>query len=166
MALGSAPHPTLAESPGRVRCALTENGQHAEGVLRLEQNGKSIASGSCAKALQVPAGTYTAVLGLDGALDSPEQRSNVRVQAGQGAEIRGDFTTGNLRIEVQSKGRRAAALATISRDGRQVASLAGGVNARLSTGRYDITVRYRDQEKTIPGVTIAKGQTEVVTIDF
>jgi len=74
----------LAAPAGDLTCAVTENGQSAQGTMHVEKDGKEVASGSCAgDALAVPPGSYVVRLQLDGALDGPEQRKNVTVKVGQ-----------------------------------------------------------------------------------
>ena len=159
--------PAQAAGGGHVRCAITENGESAQGTLRLSQGEKEVSRGACgSETLAVPAGDYTAVIQLDGALDGPEQRKSVTVSAGQLAEVAADFATGILEVRIQNDGRRAAGMALIRRGGTQVGTLGSGVSAHLSAGTYEVVARYRDQEQRFEGVVVKSGDKRTIDVSF
>lgn len=162
----SASFPALAEPMGRVTCLITENGQHASGVVSIQKDGKEIGETACGRDLAVPAGDYTAALRLDGAFDGPEQRKNITVKPGSSQRVSADFATGILEVNIRSGGRRAAGMAVIKRNGQQLGTLGSGVAAHLSTGTYRILVRYRTQEKDLGDVTITAGQRSSLDAEF
>ncbi len=167
-ALISLSIPALADSAsGAVVCEIRENGESATGVVSLQRDGKELATGSCGgKALAASAGTYTAVLRLDGALDAPEQSQPATVKKGGKLELKADFATGTLEVRIASQGKRAAGMAIIKRDGKQIGTLGSGVSAHLSAGSYEVTARYRTQEKAFGQVQLARGQALVLDAAF
>jgi hypothetical protein len=155
--------PVAADGSGRVSCAISENGQPASGVVSIQRDGAEVSTGSCGKEFNVPPGTYTASLRLDGALDGPEQKQTVVVEAGALSKLKADFATGTLEVRIVSLGKRAAGIAIIKRGGQQLGTLGSGVAAHVTAGTYRVIVRYRTQEKDLGDVTIASGQR--VTLD-
>jgi hypothetical protein len=151
---------------GRLNCEIKENGKSASGTVALEKDGAQVASGSCGKPLSAPPGSYTAVLGLDGALDGPVQQKPVTVQAGAEAKVEADFSTGTVTVRILQAGKPAAGMAVIRRDGKQVGTLGSGVAAHLSTGSYEITARYRVQQKLFEKVQLTAGQNVDLQADF
>src|SRR5690606_29787589 len=101
--------PALAQAPAQVDCAVLENGKSASGWFKVLENGKEITKGSCGRPVDVPAGSYEVVVGLDGAADAPEKRDRVQAKAGQTASVRAQFETGELLVEVTRGGRRGVA---------------------------------------------------------
>ena len=150
--------PAFAAGGGKVACEITENGKPASGTLVVLQGASEVASGGCGKPFDVPAGSYTAVLGLDGALDGPEQRRPLAIAAGQSVKLDADFATGLLEMRIRSQGRDAAGMAVIRKDNRQIGTLGSGVAAHLSVGSYQVVARYRSQEKRFDDVQIKKGE--------
>lgn len=150
--------PALAQGRGTLNCKIQENGESASGTISLLEGETEVARGTCGRPLSVPAGNYTAVLALDGALDGPEQRKPVTVAAGKGGEVSADFATGILEVKIQRKGRRAAGMAIIRRDGKQIGTLGSGVAAHLSEGTYEVVARYRKQEKRFEAVRVTRGE--------
>jgi hypothetical protein len=151
------------EASGRVTCTIQENGEEASGVVSVQREGKEVASGSCGKELSLPAGTYIAVLGLDGALDGPEQQKPLTVKKGETARLDANFATGILEVRIASQGKRAAGMAIIKRDGKQIGTLGSGVAAHLSAGTYEVVARHRTQEKAFGAVSVPAGQR--ITLD-
>jgi hypothetical protein len=156
--------PAASQGVGRVSCMISENGQRASGVVSIQHDDEELSNVACGgKEFSVPAGTYTAALRLDGALDGPEQKQTLVVVAGTTAKLSADFATGTLQVHVTSQGKRAAGIAIIKRAGRQLGTLGSGVPAHLSAGTYRVFVRYRTQEKDLGDVAIVGGQR--VTLD-
>ena len=153
----------VADGSGRVSCDILENGQTASGVVSLQRDGHEVASGACGREFSVAAGSYTAALRLDGALDGPEQRQTLSVEAGALSKLNADFATGTLEVRIASLGKRAAGMAIIKRDGQQLGTLGSGVAAHLSAGTYRVVVRYRAQEKDLGDVHVEGGKR--VTLD-
>jgi hypothetical protein len=152
-----------ADGNGRVSCDILENGQPASGVVSLQRDGHEVASGTCGKEFSVAAGSYTAALRLDGALDGPEHRQPLNIEAGAVAKLNTDFATGTLEVRIASLGKRAAGMAIIKRGGQQLGTLGSGVAAHLSAGTYRVIVRYRTQEKDLGDVHVEGGKR--VTLD-
>ncbi len=150
--------PALAGANGKVSCEVLENGKPASGTLTVLNGDSEVAAGSCGKPFEVPAGTYTAALSLDGALDGPEQRKPLAIQAGQTVKVDADFATGLLEMRIRSQGRDAAGMAVIRKDNKQIGTLGSGVAAHLSVGSYQVVARYRSQEKRFDEVQIKKGE--------
>ncbi len=111
-------------------------------------------------------GSYVAVLRLDGALDRPEQTRSIEVRAGATEALAGNFTTAILEVSIQADGRRAAGMARIMKNGRQIAMLGSGVSAHLSTGTYDVIVRYRTREQRFDGVTLSASERRGLDASF
>ena len=158
--------PAHAGDSGKISCSITENGESASGTLIVLKGDEEVHNGACSSGCSLPAGEYTAVLGLDGALDGPEHRPSLTVGAGATASVDRDFSTGLLKVRIESAGRRAAGMAIIRRDGRQIGTLGSGVAAHLSAGTYDIVARYRTQQKAFEAVSIEQGQTRVLEANF
>jgi hypothetical protein len=155
--------PASAQGKAKLTCKITENGESATGTVVLMAGDAEVARGSCAKGVTAPAGSYEAVLRLDGALDGPEQRKPVELAAGGSQSVQADFSTGLLEVKIQREGRRAAGMAIIRKGGKQIGTLGSGVAAHLSVGTYEVVARYRTQEKRFEAVTISRGQR--VTLD-
>jgi hypothetical protein len=143
---------------GRVICEITENGESASGTLSLQRSGQEVVNVTCGKELSVEAGSYTAVVRLDGALDGPSQQKSVTVTSSGQASVKIDFATGTLEVRIASQGKRAAGMAIIKKSGAQIGTLGSGVAAHLSAGTYQVVARYRASEKSLGDVTIAPGQ--------
>jgi hypothetical protein len=158
--------PVLAAGSGKVTCQVLENGKPASGMLTVSQGASQVASGSCGSPIDVPAGTYTATLGLDGALDGPEQQKPLTVTAGQSAKLDADFATGLLEMRIRSQGKDAAGMAVIRKDDRQIGTLGSGVAAHLSAGGYKVVARYRTQERRFEDVQIQKAQRTLLDVSF
>jgi hypothetical protein len=164
--LGLALNALADEGSGTVVCDLKENGDSASGVVSVQRDGAEVASGTCGKDLNVPAGEYTAVLHLDGALDSPTQTQSLTVKKGQKSALKADFATGMLEVRIASQGKRAAGMAIIKREGQQLGTLGSGVAAHLSTGKYEVVARYRSQEKAWADVQIEAGKHVTLEASF
>jgi hypothetical protein len=158
--------PALAADQASVSCEILENGKPASGTIVVLNGAAEVARGSCGKALPLPAGEYTAVLGLDGALDGPEQRRPLSVQASKPAKVSADFATGLLEVRIRSQGRDTAGMAVIRKDGRQIGTLGSGVAAHLSAGTYQVVARYRAQQKPYDDVQIKAGERTVLDASF
>ena len=154
-----------ADAP--VQCEILENGGSASGtMLILDGAGKEVAEGTCGKPLSLPAGSYTAVLRLDGAIDGPEQRMPLTVGKDAPKPLKADFATGTVEVKVTSESKAAAGMAIIRKDGKQIGTLGSGVPAHLSAGTYDIEVRHRASTKTLSAVVIAKGDKKALEVSF
>jgi hypothetical protein len=153
-------------APGKVTCKILENGEAASGTVSIRKEGAEVAHGGCAQPLSVPAGSYTAVISLDGALDAPELSQPVTVKAGALAEVKADFSTGILQVFIDAEGKQAAGMAVIRSGGRQVGTLGSGVAAHLSTGTYEVVARYRTEKKSFDNVVIERGKRVVLNASF
>jgi hypothetical protein len=151
---------------GRVTCEITENGDSASGTILIQRDGQEVVAGTCGKELSLEAGSYTAVIRLDGALDGPSQQKAVVMAANGKASVKADFATGTLEIRIASQGRRAAGIAVIKRNGAQIGTLGSGVAAHLSAGTYQVVARYRAQEKSLGDVTVGPGQRLTLDASF
>jgi hypothetical protein len=158
--------PVLAADGGGVTCEIRENGQPGSGTIVVLQGATEVARGSCGKPLAVPAGDYIAVLSLDGALDGPEQRQALSVQANKAAKVAADFATGLLEVRIRSQGRDTAGMAVIRKGGKQIGTLGSGVAAHLSADTYQVVARYRTQQKAYDEVKIRPGERTVLDASF
>jgi hypothetical protein len=149
-----------------VQCEILENGEAASGTMLVLDGTKEVAEGTCGKPLSLPAGTYTAVLRLDGAIDGPEQRMPLVVGKDAPKPLKADFATGTVEVKVTSESKAAAGMAIIRKDGKQIGTLGSGVPAHLSAGTYDIEVRHRAASKTLSAVVIAKGDKKSLEVSF
>jgi hypothetical protein len=151
---------------GSVSCQVTENGEPGAGSIVISRDGTEVARGDCGKPIAVPAGSHTAVLALDGALDGPQRTQPVAVTAGATSHVSADFATGTIEVRIQSEGRRAAGMAIIRKNGVQVGTLGSGVSAHVSAGSYEVVARYRAKEKVFAAVAILKGAHVVLDATF
>jgi hypothetical protein len=151
---------------GRVLCEITENGEAASGTISVQRDGKEVASGTCGKELTLAAGSYTALVRLDGALDGPSQSKALRVDLNSKSLLKVDFETGTLEIRIASQGKRAAGMAVIKKNGQQIGTLGSGVAAHLSAGVYRVTARYRAQEKDLGDVVVSAGKPVTLEASF
>src|SRR5262245_37429721 len=71
-------------------CEITENGEAASGTVSVQRDGKEIVSGTCGKELSLPAGSYSAVVKLDGALDGPSQTKSLSVESSSKSVLKVD----------------------------------------------------------------------------
>lgn len=164
--LGDSSVVAQASGAGKVTCKVLENGEAASGTVSLRKGDAEVAQGGCSQPLTAPAGSYTAVISLDGALDAPEKSQPVTVQLGATVEIKADFSTGILQVFIDSDGKQAAGMAVIRRDGRQVGTLGSGVAAHLSAGTYEVVARYRTEKKGFENVKIERGKRLVLNASF
>lgn len=156
---GSLPGSADAQVAGaKLICEITENGEPASGTISVQRDGKEVVSGTCGKELSLPAGTYSAVVKLDGALDGPSQTKSLSIEGSSKSVLKIDFATGTLEIRIASQGKRAAGMAIIKKNGVQIGTLGSGVAAHLSAGSYQVTARYRNQEKDLGTVAVSAGQ--------
>lgn len=161
----SAPGMAQAGS-GKVECKVLENGEAASGTISVRKDGNEVAQGGCNQPLSVPAGSYSAVISLDGALDGPEQTQTVTVKAGAVARVTADFPTGILQVFIESAGKQAAGMAVIRRGGSQIGTLGSGVAAHLSAGAYEIVARYRTEKKDFDTAVLERGKRLVLNASF
>lgn len=166
VAMGAAPSQGQGPRTG-VICEIQENGAAASGTVSIRRNGQEIGAGACnGEVVSVPAGSYDAVLKLDGALDRPEQSRPVTVQAGQASRVRADFATAILEVRIMAGGRRAAGMAVLFRNGQRVGQIGSGVSAHVSAGTYDVVAQYRNQEQRFDGVALVPGQRRSLSAEF
>lgn len=158
--------PALAGDDSKLTCEIHENGSPASGTVSLLKDGSEVSRGVCGKPIAVPAGEYTAVFSLDGALDGPEQRQPLTTAAGKTSKLSADFATGLLEVKIQSQGHDTAGMAVIRKSDHQVGTLGSGVTAHLSVGTYQVVARYRAQQKTFDNVAITKGQRTQLDVSF
>ncbi len=158
----------IAEPPGvgKVDCQILENGGSATGTVSLQKDGREVVKASCSGSMSVEAGSYSAVVSLDGVLNGAEQRHAITVQAGKATRVVADFPTGFLQVNILSKGKKAAGMAVIRKDSRQIGTLGSGVSAHLSVGTYRVVARYRSQEKLFENVVIEAGKSVVLEASF
>ncbi len=149
-----------------VQCEISENGEPASGTMLILDGAREVAEGTCGKPINVPPGSYTAVLRLDGAIDGPEQRLPLSVGKDAVKPLKADFATGVLEVKVQSESKAAAGMAIIKKDGKQIGTLGSGVPAHLSAGTYDIVVRHRSAQKSLEKVVIARGERKALEVSF
>ncbi|MFW5876328.1 MAG: hypothetical protein ACOCXM_06295 [Myxococcota bacterium] len=157
-----------APSSGRIQCRVQENGEPASGTMTATPKagrGKAI-EGSCDAPHRIAPGTYEVTVHLDGALDRPSKKETIEVRPGRIARVPVNFSTGTLRVQLETEGRRAAGLAVIYRDGKRIGTLGSGVSGHLSTGTYDVVVRHRTDERRFEDVTIRRGQKRTVKAEF
>lgn len=159
--------PVRADRPtSQISCAVLENGEPATGTLRVSRGTTLVHTGTCGGAVAVPPGDYSVVVGLDGALDGPEQTFAVTVRAAETKSVKADFATGVLQVRIASEGQQAAGMAIIRRAGKQLGTLGSGVTAHLSVGVYEVVARYRLKSQEFSAVTIARGQTTALDAQF
>jgi hypothetical protein len=151
---------------GRVICEISENGESASGMISIQRDGQEVVAGTCGKELNVDAGSYTAVIRLDGALDGPSQQKSLAVSANGKASVKVDFATGTLEVRIASQGKRAAGMVVIKKNGSQIGTLGSGVAAHLSAGTYQVVAKYRSQEKSMGDVTIGPNQRLALDASF
>lgn len=155
-----------APRPGSLDCRVEENGVYAPATLQLrDANGRVVASGDCARPMEVAAGTYDAVLTLETALDRPTRTVRVNVPAGGSVTARASFATAILEVRFTEDGRPVHGLAYIRSGGRVVGTVGSGVSARVSAGRYEIVARYRTEDRVYT-VDLAAGQRRAVRAAF
>jgi hypothetical protein len=154
------------KSTGKITCKVQENGEAASGTISLRKDGTEVAHGVCGQPLSAPAGSYDAVLSLDGALDGPELTRPITVTKDGLTEVAVDFSTGILQVFIESEGKQAAGMAVIRHNGRQVGTLGSGVAAHLSAGTYEVIARYRTEKKAFESVAIERGKRVVLNASF
>lgn len=154
------------EGVGRVDCQILENGDSATGTVSLLRDGREVKKASCGGSLTVEAGSYTAVVTIDGVLNGAEQRHAITVQTGKSTRVVADFPTGFLQVNILSKGKKAAGMAVIRKGGRQIGTLGSGVSAHLSVGTYQVVARYRSQEKLFNDVVVEASKSVVLEASF
>lgn len=160
LAFGST---ALAES--RVRCQVDENGAPAQARIDLSTNGRVVASASCASPIAVPAGTYSAVITLEGVIDRPTQTVQVSVPSNGEGVARASFATSILEVVFTASGQSAQGTAILRRNGVQIGTLGTGVPVRVSAGSYEVLARYRTRERTF-AVTLAPAQRRSLRASF
>ena len=163
-ALWLAPTGTAAQT-GQIRCSVTTNGAPASGTIVIERDGRERAGGSCGTAISVPAGKWRATVRLDGALDNPSKKIDVTVKAGKATPVQVDFKTGVLEVRIEAKGRSGTGMVTVNRGSKRIGTLGAGVAAVLSTGNYEVVVRYGGQERRYT-IDLRPGQRRLVRAQF
>jgi hypothetical protein len=150
---------------GSLTCRADENGAYARSTFVVLRGSDRVASGTCGSPVSLPAGAYDVVVTLETALDRPARTVRANVPEGGRIEATASFATAILEVRFTSGGRNAAGLAVIRRDGRTIGTLASGVAARVSAGRYEIAARYRTAERTYT-VDLAPEQRRAVRAAF
>ncbi len=150
---------------GKIQCNVTENGTPSRGTVSVEQAGRQVASGSCGRALSVPAGKCSVTIHLEGALDNPAQTVQVRVDAGKTAPVSVDFQTAVLEVRIETTDRKATGLVAVEKRGKRIGTLGSGVAARLSAGTYVVVVRLGGKEQRYE-VDLRPGQRRLVRAQF
>lgn len=149
-----------------MRCVALDNGVGASAALEVRRTDNSlVARGSCARLVELPAGTYLATITFEDALDKPTRTVTVRVAEGTEAIARASFETAILEVRFTADRQPVHGLAVVRKDGRELGSLGSGVTARVSAGTYQITARYRTREHAYT-VTLAPGQRRALRADF
>src|SRR5687768_6400364 len=165
--VAGAPGISVGQQRTGVICRVQENGAAASGTVSIRQDGREIGAGACnGDVVAAPAGSYEAVIRLDGALDRPEQTRPVTVRAGQGATVTADFATAILEMRIMAQGRRAAGMAVLFRNGQRVGQIGSGVSAHVSAGTYDVVAQYRSQEQRFDAVALVPGQRRSLSAEF
>lgn len=164
LGFSSAPGVASAQE-GQIRCSVTENGSPSNGTVAVEQNGRTVASGSCKRALSVPATKSRVTLRLEGVIDNPAKTIEVEVAAGKVTPVAADFKTAVLEVRIEAKGQRGTGLVSVERKGKRIGTLGSGVAARLSAGSYEVVVRLGGVEQRHP-VDLRPGQHRVVRAQF
>jgi hypothetical protein len=164
LGLSAMPAVTAAQD-GQIQCNVTENGAPSNGTVAVEQNGRTVASGSCNRSLSVPAGKSRVTLRLEGLLDNPAQTIEVVVAAGKTTPVTADFKTALLEVRIEAKGQRGTGLVAVEKDGKRLGTLGSGVAARLSAGAYEVVVKLGGQEQR-HAVDLRPGQRRVVRAQF
>ena len=131
----------------------------------VEQSGKKVASGSCAKAVSVPAGSSRVTVRLDGALDNPAQIVEVTATGGKTSQARVDFKTAVLEVRIETRGQKGTGLVAVEKGGKRIATIPHGVPARLSAGSYDVVIRLGSEERRTK-VDLRPGQRRLVRAQF
>lgn len=164
LGLSAIPGIAVAQE-GQIQCNVTENGAPSNGTIAIEQNGRTVASGSCNRALSVPAGKSKVTLRLEGLLDNPAKALEVVVAAGKTTPVSADFKTAVLEVRIEAKGQRGTGLVAVEKDGKRLGTLGSGVAARLSAGAYEVLVKLGGQEQR-HAVDLRPGQRRVVRAQF
>ncbi len=156
--------PALGQD-GQIQCTISENGTASRGTIAVEQKGRQVASGSCARPVSVPAGPSKVTIRLDKALDSPAKSVEVNVVAGKTAQVSVDFETAILEVRIETKGASGTALVAVEKGGKRIGTLGSGVPAKLSAGTYQVIARWGGQEKRYE-VDLRPGQRRLVRAQF
>lgn len=164
--VGLAPADRASAQAATVRCVIQENRLPASGTVALMSGDTQIASGTCSRGIEVEPGTYTAVIQLSGALDRPSKEKSVTVAAGETKLVRVDFRTGMLEVRIEAKTRGGTGMAIVFRDGKKIGTLGNAVAVHLSTGTYDVVVRYAGQEQRFEKTRLRAGQHRVLRARF
>lgn len=150
---------------GQIQCVISENGSAARGSFVVEQSGKQVASGSCARPVSVPTGTSRVTVRLEGALDNPAQSVEVTVTSGKTTQARVDFKTATLEVRIETKSQQGTGIVAVEKDGRRIGTIPHGVPARLSAGSYEVVVRLDGKEHRSK-VDLRPGQRRLVRAQF
>jgi len=164
MGLAGASGVAVAQE-GQIQCTVTENGTPSNGSVAVVQNGRQVASGSCKRALSVPAGASKVTLRLDGALDNPAKTVEVVVAAGKTTPVTANFKTAVLEVRIEAKDQRGTGLVAVEKNGKRIGTLGSGVAARLSAGAYEVVVRLGGAEQR-HAVDLRPGQRRIVRAQF
>ena len=157
---------TSAEAQqGQIACIVTENGSPARGSFEIEQSGRRVASGSCARPISAPPGKSKVTVRLDGALDNPAQSVEITVVEGKTTPARVDFKTAVLEVRIETQGQRGTGMVAVEKDGRRIGTIPHGVPARLSAGTYIVIVRLSGKERRTQ-VELRPGQRRLVREQF
>lgn len=157
--------PSAEAQQGQIQCVVTENGSPARGSFVVEQSGRQVASGSCAKAVSASPGRSKVTVRLDGALDNPAQSVEVTVAEGKTSQARVDFKTAVLEVRIETQGQKGTGIVAVEKGGKRIGTIPHGVPARLSAGSYDVVVRLGAEERRTR-VDLRPGQRRLVRAQF
>lgn len=154
-----------AAQQATVQCEVTANGAWAKGSMALSQGEKKVASKACGTDIRVAPGEYEAVLQLKGALDRPSETQTITVTADETKVVKADFATGTLTVRLKKKGKGAAKV-VVKRGGKTVGTTISTKAIQLSTGTYDITVKFRGEEVRFEDIELRAGERQTLNAQF
>lgn len=155
-----------AQAKGKLDCEAQENGAVALASFRVLADETQISKGMCGRPIELPPGRYAVTVALDGAADAPEQTQFVEVKAGATGSAKVKFETGEIVVEITRDGRRGVGTVRLLRGMAVVATLTAGVPHRISSGTYGVEIESRGARRTLPAVTISRGELRTIRADL
>ena len=146
-------------------------GQPASARVRvLDAQGAVSAEGRSGSAIALAAGSYQLEATIDDAAvmaDTPTQRSELRVEPGQAANVEAVFPWAKVSFDVRAGGRsHRGANVVLLRDGKPVAEIKSGVEpVPVTPGRYEADVALSGRTIHVTGLQFADSATRTIPVN-
>jgi hypothetical protein len=169
-AMPEAPQAVRRKGPATLTVVAMVAGQPTPASVRvLDAQGSAAGEGTSGSPITLAAGSYTLEVTISDAsamIDTPTQRSDLQLEAGQSAKIESDFAWAKVKLDVRVGGRsQRGAKVQLLRDGEPVAEMKSGAEpAPITPGRYEADVSLPGRIVRVTGLHFPDSATQTVPV--